>query len=331
MSDTERDPQMSRYLTQSAVPDHADGFWDELDKQMATIDHGNPKSVPAEVRTIAPLEERQRDQAEVRRMSEDAGPRWRRGIALAAAAGVLVLGLSILNQDKGGDRVVTDDPVATSSTFPSSVAGQNDALEVTRRFIDALGQGNIAGARAAMGPRSEAYLTATTGSVDGFLREAEEGYGSLAGLQNPEMWALSTGENEFVVIIKGINPVANPEVRVEAIPVIKAESADAWFVEPWALDRDGESRFDLTSPDPTPVTPSISAGDAVRVSVPQAGSVLFGLDRDALVEGNSLSSQQNGWAWTPKSVPAGPHTLVIVYKTDKIFNALARTVEFGVS
>lgn len=327
MTDTERDPQMSRYLTQSAVPDHADGFWDELDKQMATVDHGNPKSVPPEFRTIAPLEERQRDQAEVRRMAEDAGPRWRRGMALAAAAGVLVLGLSILNQDKGGDRVVTDDPVATSSTFPTNVAGQNDAMDVTRRFIDALGQGNIAAARATLGSRSEAYLTATTGSVDGFLREAEEGYGSLAGLQNPEMWALATGTNEFVVIIKGTDPVANPEIRVEAIPVVKAESADAWFVEPWALDPEGESRFDLTSPDPTPVTPTLADDQAVRVTVPQAGSVLFGLDRAALVEGTSLSSQQNGWAWTPKNASSGQHTLVIVYKTDKVFNALARTID----
>ena len=44
MSDTDSDPQMTRYLTQSAVPDHAPEFWDNLDRQMDTIDHGNPKA-----------------------------------------------------------------------------------------------------------------------------------------------------------------------------------------------------------------------------------------------------------------------------------------------
>ena len=64
MSDTDSDPQMTRYLTQSAVPDHAPEFWDNLDRQMDTIDHGNPKAALLDsTPSIAPLEERQRDQA----------------------------------------------------------------------------------------------------------------------------------------------------------------------------------------------------------------------------------------------------------------------------
>lgn len=328
MTDTERDPQMSRYLTQSAVPDHQDGFWEALDKQMETLDHGNPKTLPGDIRPVTPLEDRQRDQAEVTRMAEASAPRWRVGVLLAAAAALVVLASSLITRDDGpSSSVQADQPAETTLTSAVPAVGQSEALAVTQRFIDALGQGNIAQARAVLGPRSEAYLTATTGSVDGFLREAEEGYGSLAGLQNPEMWALSTGVDEFVVVIKGTDPVANPEVRVEAIPVVKAESAGTWFVEPWALDPDGESRIELVHPDPMAVAPAMAASDAVRVVVPQAGSVLFGLDRNTLVEGISLSSQQNGWAWTPKTVSPGQHTLVIVFKTDKILTTLARTIE----
>ena len=330
MSDTDRDPQMTRYLTQSAVPDHAPEFWDNLDRQMDTIDHGNPKAALLDsTPSIAPLEERQRDQAEVTRLAERPGPSWRRGIVLAAVAAAVVGVLSFVTQRGGGEgSQVRLDPGSVSTTAPfTNPTAQSEAISVTMRFVDALTAGNIAEARAALGSRSEAYLSGATDGVDPFLRGAQNSFADFASTANPDVWALATGVNEYVVVLKNGD-------KVQAIPVIKAESAQAWFVEPWALDPDGESRLDVSYPDMTTATPTMKPEQSVTIFAPQAGDLLFGLDRDALDPVPTRPYNQGDGApalpradWELRSPAVGNHTLVIVYKTDKILSALARTIE----
>ena len=304
MSDNDRDPYVARMVAAQPVPDHGPDFWRSLEERMAADDGESDVVTP-------------RATARIRR------------VALAAAALVLVVGAVAVRQ-LGDDKspVVADDSSATTTIAPSADASR--AINTVEDFIDALGSGDITAAALLLGPRSEEYLVATTGSVDAFLREAETGYGAWASSTDRQLSAVAVrGPASSSSLSRALIPVrGSPKSRADAFPVRHAESADAWFVEPWAFDPDTGGRIELVAPDPSAATPVLAAGAAVEVASAVPGQMWFGFDDNHLEEVVPPAADRgSNVTWNPTKRPAGRHTLLVVYETEKTFTALARIIE----
>src|SRR5690606_34095768 len=143
-------------------------------------------------------------------------------------------------------------------------------------FVDALGAGDLDAAASFLGMWSEQTAVATHGSVEAFLRDGvTEGHGSWAASPDRQVDVIPIRPGDAVVVLQGtVRPEGNEEHRVAAFPARHAESADAWFVEPWATGQDDPAirLLDGVSPQPDPDgVRAIGSGRPLEVTVPAAG------------------------------------------------------------
>src|SRR5690606_33729673 len=121
-------------------------------------------------------------------------------------------------------------------------------------FVDALGAGDLDTAADLLGPRSEEYVVATAGSVARFFSSGvTEGYGAWATSTDRTARVVDVNPDpeveDLVVVLRGNRmPDGTPEARVDAFPVVYAESAKTWFVDLWAFDPDVGGRIELVTP-----------------------------------------------------------------------------------
>jgi hypothetical protein len=239
--------------------------------------------------------------------------------------------------DRGQGGPVTSPPPTTTTTPPGTTPdpAQAGAVDAVTRFVDALGRGDIAQAAALVGVRSSAYLEADTGgSVDDFLRGAAPSYGAWAAATGRTVTAVTIRPGDVVVVLQGTVTIdGTTSERAQAIPARHAESADAWFVEPWAFDPAIGGTIDLLSPDPGPETPQLAAGQPVEVGVPADGSVWMGLGDRPLVPVAAEPAATGGpgrtASWVPTAGAEGRQVLLVAYETDITYTALARIVQVG--
>ena len=154
-----------------------------------------------------------------------------------------------------------------------------DRAEVSR----SLGRGEFDAAAAVLGPLSEHYAETTYGSVEEFLRVAQEGYGTWEASTDRATTMVEIRPGEVVVVVRGTVQVeGNVEHRTDAFPARYAESAGAWFVEPWAIEpestdtvievrRDDERDIQAVNLAAGTAWPAIDGGPLTSVEVGQDG------------------------------------------------------------
>jgi hypothetical protein len=101
------------------------------------------------------------------------------------------------------------------------------------------------------------------------LQQSTEGHGSWLGAADRTVTAIGVDRGLVVVLLEGtVSVEGEREHRVAAFPVRKAESANAWFVEPWA--------YEIASTPPLLVrSPEVDGADEARVPLEAPVSVTF--------------------------------------------------------
>jgi hypothetical protein len=103
-------------------------------------------------------------------------------------------------------------------------------------FVDSLGKGDLAAAAATIGPSSEEHAAAA-GGLKSMLQQSTEGHGAWLNARDRVVTPVGVERGMVVVVLEGTLQVeGTTEHRIAAFPVRKAESADAWFVEPWGYE-----------------------------------------------------------------------------------------------
>lgn len=328
MNDHDQDPLVADALRAIPVPDHADGFWAGLDARLDVVDRARattsperpPLPWPADATTSPAGPEARTYLGEEGRRRHSGS---RRVLALAAAAALVAVAAVGASRLPGDDApTVADRPATPTTVRPDSA--EAEAIAAAQRFVEALGAGDRQSAASILGPLSEAYATATAGSADQMLAEASEGYGAWGSVPDATWRAVAVRPGEVVVVVTGTHPGERvPQVRSDAFPTRRAESAGTWLVEPWAFDPDVGGRIELVSPDPTVEPPTLGADQPVQVAVPASGRAWFGLGYDDLVE----SPVVGGLAVWRRPYPAtGEQLLVVVFQTEWTYTAFARTI-----
>lgn len=305
----DRDLVVARALRAIDVPEHGPGFWDGLDRRLQ-----GPVEAPAAegAGDLAPL------------VAEPPPAPRRERVArmlVVAAAIVLVVATAALSARNHAPRARVGPPAtapAPSTTTTTSPPSPEESAVL--QFLDALGAGDVAGAAARLGPRSEAYLEATTGSVPTFLAGARDGYGAWATAQDRTTRTVPIRPGDEVVLVSGrvqVNGVAQD--RTEAFPVRYAESAGVWFVEPWAFDPATGGRIQLAGP---------SNDNTVTLVTPAAGTAWLSVDGGAAQQTTVGPDHQVTWT-LPVDLPRGSHALVLVFVNDTDFSALATSSVAG--
>lgn len=230
--------------------------------------------------------------------SADRGLRNRTGLGRRTAALLAVVGL-VLSACGDDDASSSDGAPPTSSpttpTAPSSTAPPTAPPTTTAPapvperdlaaakaavldFVDGLGAGDLARARAALGPLSVANAEAA-GGVDSLLRESTEGHGAWVGATDRTVTAFGVAERLVVVVLEGTLAVEGmTEHRVAAFPVHTAGPEPQWFVEPWGHPVAADAPLAVTAPAVGPDDHAPGPGDAsaalpVRMRSAQAGTV----------------------------------------------------------
>jgi hypothetical protein len=303
MNERHRDDRIARALGSLPVPEHGPGFWTVLEGELQ-----------AEPSYLAGRGSRPRRV-------------WRLGAAVAAAAAVLVGALVV---GRGDDRrpVTVSSSTTTTTAVTTTVPVEQGAVDAVDRFLRALGAGDLDQAAALLGPRSEAYAVAVAGSVEELLRPAEEGYGAWAAAEDRRYRSISVRPGDVVVVVEGDRASEGTvEYRTDAIPARHAESADAWFVEPWAFDPEVGGRIELVSPDPAADPLRLAPGARVEVAVPAAGTAWFSLGGSTPAP--VVATAAGTVRWEPDEGGRRSGVLVVVFQTEQTFTAFARRATIG--
>ncbi len=163
------------------------------------------------------------------------------------------LALALVATLSAADSTVDPSPRGSATTEPSAAQPVPadelaDAQQVALHFLDAIAAGDIDGAAAQLGPISEDNADAA-GGVDQLLRDSAEGHGAWASAADRTVTPVGVEPGLVVVVLEGTLQVeGTTEHRVVAFPVRKAESAQAWFVEPWAYDLQDGAPIEITAP-----------------------------------------------------------------------------------
>jgi hypothetical protein len=347
----ERDPLVAGALGAIEVPDHAPNFWERLEAATApeAPDVTAPEAPEAATAPEAPdvpstvfLDEPAEDaptampdvMLEREAPSESWRRRWARGAArvlVVAAAVAVFLGAGVVLARDVGDvgPDLSDQTTATTelgnTTTTAAAPGLVPEEQVVLDFVDALGRGDIDRAAALLGPRSERYLVAQSGSVDAFLGEAAERYGA---------WSTST--DRHVTLVDGIDVVllegtvsveGSSEYRRLAIPVAHAESADAWFVDPWAFDPEvDDQRFDFRSPPAGPFGLVLAPGDDLEVSFPAKGTIWISLGGEVASDISAGGAGGSFTTWTVPTDAVDGSTVVVAFQADSGASFIAQAL-----
>lgn len=351
MNDHDRDDvvhaqDIARALRDLPIPEHRPSFWAELDEALAAGPAGaaaDPADPPLHRLDTGEL-------PTVTALAEGRARRSRRSPILAAAAALVILAgavgavLVVGGDDDGGDddeAELADGPTATTtaaSTFeaePTTTvteistttlgAEPGSASDTVLAWLTALGSGDVEAAAALTGPRTTAYLEATTDGVDAFLRESAEGYGAWVGAPDVQVEEVKLGRLEpvdgelTIVIVSGTNPGEGREgPTTDVFPVV--DTGDGWRVEHQAFDptRDRNIPIIQIPRAPTGVSGlgSMAPDEAVEVIVPAAGTVIFRLDDEPPFtrETTGVGANDDPYArFDPSgSLTPGEHELIVV-------------------
>jgi hypothetical protein len=347
MSADERDPVVAEALATIDVPEHGPGFWARLEAAMGATEE------PASIAVVAPptpatsvfaadvdAADAAADPApRVQEVVLDGGPpaepiarRWgRRGarallaaaaVAVVAVAGVLVARRDDTGPDLSSETVGSTVPGDTATTVPGVPAPE---AQIVIEYVDALGRGDIDAAASLLGPRSTGYLEAIGIPLDEFLGMEVEATG---------VW--STATDRSVTVVDGVSVVLL-EGTVErdgvakadrlAIPVVYAESTQAWFVDPWAFDPDVEDQgVHVIRPEPADGV-ALPAGEPVEVAFAEPGTAYFSVDGasvTAVPTTDGLVGHAASWT-VPAGTPDGA-TIVIAFQSETGKSVYAQAV-----
>jgi hypothetical protein len=340
----ERDVVVAQALAGVTAPEHSPGFWDRLEDEMRRREPEQPVAVPP-VTGVSVFADDGPDAPQVQDVVLEVTPaheratrRWgRRGaralLAAAAVAVVAVAGVIVAQRDDTGPDL-SDETLPTASvpgtgesTQPTTSGAPTStpqdevspAEQVVLDFVDALGRGDIDAAAALVGPRSEAYLVAQSGSVDSFLQEATEGFGAWSASPDRSVTLVEDMGGASVVVLEGtVQQEGQTSHRIDAFPVVHAVSADAWFVDMWAFDPAIEDqRLEVVAPPPADDGGVVLApGDVMQVAVATPGTVYYSVDGAAPDEVETTGPAQPVASWqVPDDAPDGA-VVVVAYQSE---------------
>ena len=224
-----------RELAAISVPEHGPDFWSRLAASLQADDAAPtetatttpPRVAPAPAPAASPPEgtgARSRSSTTTLRRLSTKRPSRRRPprppphrtagplrvaqilVTVAVVAIVAIIGLALTNDDDSGPDLGSQ-PGGTT-TAPEAAAPEEQAVLA---FFDALGRGDTPAAANLLGPRSVAYLTAQSGSVDAFLTDAAEGYGAWRSSPDRQVTVV---DGLPVVLVQGTRRAR----RVERVP-----------------------------------------------------------------------------------------------------------------
>lgn len=348
MTIDERDEAVAAALRGIAVPDHAPGFWDELDAGLRddpfvpAADGAGTRTLTGELPAVAPL----------------VPDRPSRRAPLLVAAAVLVLlgavGFVAMAGDGGDDPAeVADQPrdtdgseaadapapaaedtaqislpaesPTTTASFDVTAAATGTPEAITASWLDALGQGEVAAAAELTGPRSVAYIESLGPdvTVESFLTESQEGFGAWPDAEDLEVRLTSIGPLDFdggtlqVVVVSGTYPGDGGGFRIDVFPLV--DDGEGFKVEHLAFDpdRDNDPVFTLPAETETGLR-SIGPSDEINVFVPAHGTVYCELDAGPpLVDETSVvAGDAFALCAPPEDLTPGEHVLVLVAVAD---------------
>jgi hypothetical protein len=187
----------------------------------------------------------------------------------------------------------TTAPAPTTTSPPStgnerkptvSAADLDAAKQVVLEFVEALGKGDIAAAAKVVGPVSEEQAK-DAGGLQSMLQQSTEGHGAWRSAQGRIVTTIGVEPGIVAVVLEGTLRVeGSTEHRVAVFPARKAESAQAWFVEPWA--------YEIPSAPLRVTTPTVDAEEFATINPPlevtvetrDAGTVWMAFDAQAPIE-----------------------------------------------
>jgi hypothetical protein len=146
----------------------------------------------------------------------------------------------------------TTAPASTSTTVPANAGVSAEDLDraehVVLTFVDSLGAGDLDAAGAVVGPVSE-ERAAAAGGLRSLLQTSTEGHGAWRAVTDRTVTSIAVEPGLVVVVLEGTLRVeGTTEHRVAAFAARKAESAGAWFAEPWAYDLAADPPMAITNP-----------------------------------------------------------------------------------
>lgn len=223
----------------------------------------------------------------------------------------------------------TEQPAGSTATgmamdsAGAAVAGAATAVDAVATFTDALGAGDLASARALLGPRTAARLAALGRDGEGLLVAMAEGWGSWSGSPDRRLAEVPIPGAGSVVVLEGTRaPEGRRERATHALPVVPA--AGGWLVEPMALGSRAEGPVELRSPAPAPDGWSpLSPGGAFVAVAPGADAYWFSVD------GGPPIRSADGRFDPPGDLAPGEHLVVVAAVGDGVFTATA--ARFAVS
>jgi hypothetical protein len=268
---------------------------------------------------------------------------WRARVVAAAAAIVALVTVALLVAQNGGEvevgpAGVPDDGGRTSTTSPTTTSlpptsgvppspspptGPPGSDAAVLAFLDALGNGDFAGAAARIGLQSEARITEAGRPVEDVLREAQEGYGAWVSADDRTTRIVELRPGQAVVVVSGTIAVEGTvEQRDDAFPVRHAESADAWLVEPWAYEQQA-GRPMLVTPAPARGEPQpVERIDRVEAETPGEGIAWLSIDGGVPREATVGPDHTATWRLF-EPLRAGRHTLMVAFENETSFAASA--------
>jgi hypothetical protein len=192
-------------------------------------------------------------------------------IAMAACAG----------DDAGSASSPTPAPSTTSAgeTGPVPAADLAAAQDVVLRFVDSLGRGDLDAAAAVVGPVSEQQANGA-GGLRSLLQQSTEGHGAWLRASGRTVTAIGVEPGIVAVVLEGtLNIEGTSEHRIAVFPARKAESAAAWFVDPWSYDLGSGPPLRITNPRvDSEEQASVSGPLEVQVETNAAGTVFATFD-----------------------------------------------------
>jgi hypothetical protein len=250
---------------------------------------------------------------------------------LVAAALVLVIAAVRVSVDD--DDAVRQAATSTESGalvhVPTTLGGPaNDAQATLTSFLDALGDGRIDDAAKLLGPRSEAYLAAQSGSVDAYLTDNAKDFGEwAASTDRTYAGIVDDGAGSMVIVVEGtVMHDGVPVHRIDAFPMVRSESVQTWFVEPFAFDPAVGGRIELATPAPSSGLRQVPVGQPFEVFADAPGTVRFAfalrpiaesiggthVDHEPVVVATVKRDGANVATWTPTAADVGDAQLLIV-------------------
>jgi hypothetical protein len=346
---TGADQSVATALRELVVPDHLDGFWAELDLALSRLPIPTGADTSADpsrvhlvrVPAVSPqyANPPKADALVVDLDTSDPGPRRRGRSLLAAVAGIIAVAavtLTVATQSDRGSTPTAGTPTSAVSVAPSSTAPSNTGPSTTAvsasvagaqstadRYMASLASGDITTAASLLGPRSEQYLAASTNGVVPFLTSAKDGLASWSTTADKVVTAVEIRPGDVVVTYIGTRQVEGTTRRdAYALPVRHAESANTWFVEPYAFDAAIGGRMDLLRPEVGADGLRHVGTNGIQVGVAAAGTVYFG---DGGIVSVPVTGTSRTAVWMDPFIydSSLPTPVTVTFVSDTIFVSMA--------